>query len=79
VAARSLESMRKQALSLPLEQRAELARAIMASLDGPPDPSAASSWEVELCRRINDLRSGKAALLEPEDVIEGIRGRLKTR
>ncbi len=71
--------MREQVMSLPAEQRAELVRELLASLDGGSDPDAAAAWEIELCRRINDLRSGKAKLSEPEEVIAEIRTRLKKR
>lgn len=72
-----LDDIRQDALSLSLGDRAELARDLIASLDGPADSDAQAEWDKEICRRINSLRSGQATLLEPEEVIARIRERLK--
>jgi len=72
-----LEAVRRDALALSLGDRAELARDLIASLDGPPDADAGAEWDKEICRRINKLRSGQATLLEPEEVLSGIRAQLK--
>lgn len=74
---KELDAIRQNALSLPLEERAELARDLIASLDGPADANAQAEWDQEICRRINRLRSGEATLLEPEEVFARIRERLK--
>ena len=74
---KALEKIRETAMALPLDDRAELARELIASLDGPTDPDAQQAWDVELCRRINELRAGNATLLEPEDVLARARRRLK--
>jgi len=74
---KAFDNIRKNVMALPLDDRAELARELLASLDGPPDPDAHQAWDVELCRRINELRAGKATLLEPEDVLARARQRLK--
>lgn len=42
------------ALSLPERERAELARELIASLDGPPDPDAEELWAEEIRRRIEE-------------------------
>ena len=72
-----LADIRQGALSLSIGDRAELARDLIASLDGPPDDDAQAEWDKELCRRINRLRCGQAALLEPDEVLSRIRARLK--
>jgi putative addiction module component (TIGR02574 family) len=77
MAGKVLGEIREDALSLSLGDRAELARDLIASLDGPPDVDAQTEWDKEICRRINKLRSGQATLLEPEEVLSGIRARLK--
>ena len=53
-------------MSLSLGERAELARDFIASLDGPPDADVRNEWDKEICRRINEIRSGQAILLEPD-------------
>ena len=42
------------ALSLPERERAELARELIASLDGAPDPDAEELWAEEIRRRIEE-------------------------
>ncbi len=42
------------ALSLPESERAELARELIASLDGAPDPDAEELWAEEIRRRIDE-------------------------
>jgi len=72
----ALETVRESALALDEQERAELARDLVASLDGPPDPDVAEAWDREICRRINEIESGRAVLLEPEEVLARIRARL---
>ena len=71
-----LESLRKDALSLPDGERADLARDLVASLDGPADIDAAQAWDIEICRRINEIEAGNATLLEPNDVIARVKKRV---
>ena len=72
-----LESLRQDALELSESDRATLARDLVASLDGPEDPDAAKAWDIELCRRINEIESGNATLLDADEVLERARERLK--
>jgi len=74
---KALEGIREDAMALPLDDRVELARELLASLDGPADADSQQAWDIELCRRINNLRSGNATLLEPDEVLARIRERLK--
>ena len=48
----------EQALKLPAEAGAALAGSLIDSLDEPVDEDAASEWEKELQRRIQQLASG---------------------
>ncbi len=70
------EALRDAALALSEAERAKLARDLIASLDGPADNDVAEAWDVELCRRINEVESGKAQLLDVEDVLARIRARI---
>lgn len=47
------------ALALPLAERADLARELIASLDGPPDADADQAWAEEIERRVADWRAGR--------------------
>ena len=77
MSAKLLDDIRHDAMSLSLGERAELARDLIASLDGPPDMDARNEWDKEICRRVNEIRSGQAILLEPDEVLSRIRARLK--
>lgn len=47
------------ALALPIDERADLARELIASLDGPADVDADRAWGDEIERRIADWRAGR--------------------
>lgn len=74
---RALDAIRQDALALSELERAELARDLVASLDGPADADANAAWDIEICRRINEIESGSATLLNPDDAIARARVRLK--
>jgi len=71
-----VEAVRVDALALPERERAELARDLVASLDGPADADVAGAWDIELCRRISEIESGKAQLLDIDEVLEKARQQL---
>ncbi len=54
-----LETLRNAALILSEQERAILARDLVASLDGPADDSVAEAWDREICRRIQQIESGE--------------------
>ena len=66
---------RTMALALAPGQRAELARDLLASLDGPADPDVDALWEAEIIRRIRRVDEGREELLTPEEVFARIRRR----
>lgn len=70
------EALRDAALALSEAERAKLARDLIASLDGPADDDVTEAWDIELCRRINEVESGKAQLLDVEDVLARTRARI---
>jgi len=71
------DSLRQDALELSESDRATLARDLVASLDGPEDPDVAKAWNIELCRRINEIETGKAKLIDADEVLARARERLK--
>lgn len=71
-----LEALREAALALSETERAKLARDLVASLDGPNEDDVAKAWDIEICRRINEVEAGKAQLLNVDDVLSRIRARL---
>lgn len=50
-----------EALRLELSERAELAAALLASLDGEPDEAVEAAWAAEIERRAVRARSGQDA------------------
>jgi len=73
-----LESITSAAMTLPERERAKLARDLVASLDGPADISVADAWDTEICRRINDIESGKTELLDANEIVERARARISS-
>jgi putative addiction module component (TIGR02574 family) len=57
-----------EALRLDEGARAELAAELLASLDGPADPTADAEWAKEIEHRVASIESGKA-ILEPWDSV----------
>lgn len=59
-----LSRLRAAALMLPEAERAALAHALVKSLDAPADSDIAQAWEEELLRRLNEIDSGSARLID---------------
>ena len=76
MATRELSVLRADALALNEAERANLAHDLVASLDGPADQDVADAWDKEIVRRINEVDSGNAVLLDAADVISDIRKRI---
>ena len=72
----ALEKVRSEALSLPESERAELAHNLVASLDGPADPDAEKAWDSEILRRLAEIDSGTAKLIDREELRRRMRARM---
>ena len=72
----TLEKVRTEALSLSEAERAELAQNLIASLDGPPDQGVESAWDVEIRRRLAEVDSGTAQLIDREEFRRRMRERM---
>lgn len=48
------------AMRLSITDRAEIASALLASLDGEPDDAVEVAWAAEIERRIERIKSGRA-------------------
>lgn len=70
-----LEKVRSEALTLSESERAELAHDLVASLDGPADADTEAAWEAEILRRLSEIDSGTANLIDREE----FRRRMRTR
>jgi putative addiction module component (TIGR02574 family) len=58
--AKATENVLQNALLLPVSDRAELAAALLASLDGEPEEDVEAAWSAEIERRASRVRSGDA-------------------
>ena len=65
------------ALELPPEERAELARDVLASLDGEPDPDCAQAWDSEITERMAKLESGQSKPVGWDEALRRIDDRLR--
>lgn len=65
------------ALKLPREERARVAREIIASLDGPADQDVDAAWLAEVERRLDDVERGAAALVPWDTVRQRVTERLR--
>lgn len=63
----ALPDLLKQALALPVDERAALANALLDSLEGK-DQSVQEAWDAEVARRMEDLKSGKAVTVAWEEL-----------
>lgn len=70
-----LEALRNAVLALSVQERVELARDLMASVEGCYDKDIAVAWDIEICRRVDDLETGKTELLDASEVSKRIRAR----
>jgi putative addiction module component (TIGR02574 family) len=64
------------ALTLPPDERAWLARELIASLDEGEDADVEAAWAVEIERRIADIESGEATTSSWEEARERIKAAL---
>ncbi len=72
----ALDRVRSEALELAEAERAELAHDLVVSLDGLADSDAAHEWETEILRRLDEIDSGTAKLIDREEFTRRMRERL---
>jgi putative addiction module component (TIGR02574 family) len=58
----------KKALSLPDNERADLAASLIDSLDATVDEGAEAAWQEEIARRLNDIETGKVKTIPWDEV-----------
>lgn len=72
----TLEKVRSEALNLTESERAELAHNLVASLDGPSEPDVEQAWNAEILRRLAEIDSGSANLIDREELGRRMRARM---
>ena len=65
-----LDELSKKAKELGLEERAQLARELLESVDQESDPEVESVWETEIASRIAKYERGEAKLIPASEVFE---------
>lgn len=64
-----MEEVTHLALTLPAAQRAQVANALLASLDDVADPAEVhSAWTAEIGSRVEDILSGRVQTVSRDDV-----------
>ena len=71
-----MERLRSEALELSEAERAELAHELLRSLDGATDAASTSAWDAEILRRLQDVETGTAKTVDPEEFGRRMRERL---
>ena len=71
------EKITSETLSLPTEERAELAEILIQSLDEKEDEDIRSAWLPEIRKRDREIRSGKAVLKPVDQVLREAREQLR--
>ena len=68
-----LDELTRQARSLTLEERAQLAQQLMESVELESDPDVKEAWESEVASRIAKYERGDARLIPAEEVFAAAR------
>lgn len=69
---KAVSELAKEALELPPPQRLALARILLDLSDEEGDfsPETEAAWEAEICRRMDEVKAGRARSSSVEDVFE---------
>jgi len=71
-----LTELKQRAAQLSESERAELALALIESLDGEVDAGAEEAWRVEIERRIAEIDRGDVQLIPGDEVFARVRRKL---
>ena len=77
MASAALKKLQSEAMSLPQEERAELARELIRSLDEPHDPDAAAAWDDEILSRLDSIEARTATTIDRTELRRRIAERLR--
>ena len=76
---KAAELVLKKALELDDSERAEIAGALLSSLEPEPEADIEAAWREEVRRRVDEIESGQAELVPWEEVRERLFSRLHDR
>ena len=72
------KELTEEALSLPLEERALLADALLRSMNASDSEDVNRRWAEVARRRLDELRAGTVGAIPGDEVFDRIRSRFKT-
>ena len=70
-------TIEQEAMRMAPRRRLQLAEKLIASVDGFATREIAQSWNEEITRRVEEIKSGKAKGLPAEQVMAAARGKLR--
>ena len=70
-----VKEIANKALDLSSEERAELVHELILSLDSIKDKGVEKAWDMEIERRVKEIKSGTAKGRPAEDILAEIRAR----
>jgi putative addiction module component (TIGR02574 family) len=70
-------TIEKEALALPLQERAKLVERLLDSLENLPEPEAEALWLEVAERRAREIDQGAVQLVTPEELERRVQARLK--
>ena len=63
-----VDELTERARALTPEERARLAENLLSSIEAEPQSDVEAAWDLEIQRRVDETRSGRAVLIAAEDV-----------
>ena len=72
-----LAEISKAALALSVDERTILVNQLAESLHAESDPDVERAWQKEIRRRVDEIRSGKAELIDSDVVFSEARRALR--
>lgn len=70
---REAQRIFQEALSLPDNERADLAASLLESLGGTPDPDVDVAWREEAARRLGEIQRGEVKTVPWSEVQRRLR------
>lgn len=71
-----LAELKQKATQLTDNERAELALALIESLDGEPETGVDEAWRLEIARRVAEVERGEVELIPGDEVFARLRRKL---
>lgn len=73
----SLAELEKQAMELPLSERARLISSLIASLDAADEGDVEAAWAAEVERKLAEYEAGRVKAIPGDEVMKEARRKLR--